>query len=89
MRKGFLSALSPKAKRRIIGLAQDVLILALTVSAVLLAGGGGLLGLTDGLSAGMLGTQTEQGYGQQQGYTGRRGAPEHDAHAPRPGPTAA
>ena len=38
MRKGFLSALSPKAKRRIIGLAQDVLILALTVSAVLLAG---------------------------------------------------
>ena len=39
MRKGFLSALSPKAKRRIIGLAQDVLILALTVSAVLLAGG--------------------------------------------------
>ncbi len=69
MRKGFLSALSPKAKRRIIGLAQDVLILALTVSAVLLAGGGGLLGLTDGLSAGVLGTQTEQGYGQQQGYT--------------------
>ena len=49
--------------------AQDVLILALTVSAVLLAGGGGLLGLTDGLSAGVLGTQTEQGYGQQQGYT--------------------
>lgn len=69
MRKGFLSALSPKAKRRIIGLGQDVLILALTVSAVLLAGGGGLLGLTDGLSAGVLGTQTEQGYGQQQGYT--------------------
>lgn len=69
MRKGFLSALSPKAKRRIIGLAQDLLILALTVSAVLLAGGGGLLGLTDGLSAGVLGTQTEQGYGQQQGYT--------------------
>ena len=69
MRKGFLSSLSPKARRRVIGLAQDLVIIALTVSALLMAGSGGMLGLSEGLPAGVLGSQTEQGYGEQKGYT--------------------
>lgn len=69
MRKGFLSSLSPRSRRRVIGLAQDLVIIALTVSALLMAGSGGMLGLSEGLPAGVLGSHTEQGYGEQKGYT--------------------
>ena len=50
--------LTPKAKRRLLGLGQDLLILVLVVSAVMLAGGSGLLDFAGDISGGVLGMPT-------------------------------
>ena len=61
--------LTPKAKRRLLGLGQDLLILVLVVSAVMLAGGSGLLDFAGDISGGVLGMQSGQNQGGQKEYT--------------------
>lgn len=61
--------LTPRAKRRLIGLGQNVLIILLVVSAVMLAGGSGLLDFAGGISEGVLGMQSGGDYGGQKEYT--------------------
>lgn len=69
MRRQKLTGPESRKKRRLMGLAQDLIILGLTVSALLLVGGGGLLGLTDGISGGVLVVQGGQDNVQQKEYT--------------------
>src|SRR5699024_4367223 len=61
--------LTPKAKRRLLGLGQDLLILVLVVSAVMLAGGSGLLDFAGDISGGVLGMPSGQNQGGQKEYT--------------------
>ena len=61
--------LTPKAKRRLLGLGQDLLILVLVVSAVMLGGGSGLLDFAGDISGGVLGMQSGQNQGGQKEYT--------------------
>ena len=62
----------PLSRRRsdaLLGLGQDLLILVLVVSAVMLAGGSGLLDFAGDISGGVLGMQSGQNQGGQKEYT--------------------
>lgn len=56
-------------RRKLVSLAQSLLIVLLTISAVMLAAGGGLLELSDGITSGVLGMQGGQDYAGQKEYT--------------------